>query len=101
MNENGVVLHLNKYGLILHMQASGTMASKMPAHCHLTRQLKEVYPHLDSAQWTRTIAAALARGPLDAPFVWRYTLGAHLYEARVAYLRPDTVLAVIGEVSHT
>lgn len=101
MNENGVVLHLNKYGLILHMQASGTMASKMPAHCHLTRQLKEVYPNIDKKQWDQAIATALARGPLDGPFVWRYTLGARVYEARVTYLRPDTVLAVIGEVSHT
>lgn len=100
-----LLLHLNAFGMILHMKQlekplldpfNRPLADK---HKCIGRALSELLPNDIGLKILAPISDALIEGPSGKAHIFNYQLRHDKrYQARITYLRPDTVLAVIHEL---
>lgn len=96
---NALILHLNSFGTVLHMEICGWMQPFRPRAECLGRTLKELLPEDIGSRALHTIRTALLSGQFAGSYMFSYDLKGWTYMARMTYLREGVVLCVIQTVS--
>lgn len=101
---NAIVLHLNRFGTVLHMENYGVVRPFRPRAECLGRTLQDLLPGDIGIRAVDTIRTALLGGQSDGSYAFSYTLpiswngntyGRKSFVSRMTYLREGVVLCVI------
>jgi hypothetical protein len=95
MSDQALVFHLNRYGMVLHMESFGNQKPFKPTPDCLGRTFSEIMPGDIGERVIHTLELAIDHGPGKSAFAFGYELEGKPFAARVTYLNKTTALVVV------